>query len=284
MVNAYEPHEHVYEELNNRKGGKVVVRGAGIVASRILQRLCDDREKFHNDVEILHLFRTYHDKSHGPNIFLRRKAAHGWQYQGFNFPKGSWGGVYKFRLDKLEGEKRKELFDIMGGTTTPKRRLWIKQLAKGRAEGFYREFVGRVLSFEPTTDGTVNTTIEANNGDHLVVNANFVIDCTGLEADIAEHRLFDDLLQHSGAGRNVLNKLSVGHSFDIRGCENAPGQMYAVGSSTLGSYYAVVDTFLGLQYAALQVTDDLARRGLVKRIGVGRSLSQWFRWTRHRTP
>ena len=43
VVNAYEPHEHVYEDLK-RKPGVVVVRGGGIVASRVLQRLIDDRE------------------------------------------------------------------------------------------------------------------------------------------------------------------------------------------------------------------------------------------------
>ena len=44
VVNAYEPHEHVYEFLKTRPG-TVVVRGGGIVASRVLQRLFDDRER-----------------------------------------------------------------------------------------------------------------------------------------------------------------------------------------------------------------------------------------------
>ena len=38
MVSAYEQHEHVYETLKNRPG-VVVIRGGGIVASRVLQRL-----------------------------------------------------------------------------------------------------------------------------------------------------------------------------------------------------------------------------------------------------
>ncbi len=35
---------------------------------------------------------------------------------------------------------------------------------------------------------------------------------------------------------------------------------------TLGGYYAGVDSFLGLQYAALQITDDLAAK-LAGRVG-----------------
>ncbi len=43
VVNAYERHEHVHERLHQRPG-TVLVRGGGIVASRVLQRLIDDRD------------------------------------------------------------------------------------------------------------------------------------------------------------------------------------------------------------------------------------------------
>jgi hypothetical protein len=58
--------------------------------------------------------------------------------------------------------------------------------------------------------------------------------------------------------------------------------MFASGSATLGGPYAGVDSFLGLQYAALHITDELARLGFCRRIGVARSLSQWWRWARNR--
>ncbi len=58
VVNAYEPHEGVYEELRHRPG-TVVIRGSGIVASRILQRLIDDRDKYGLQTQIVHVFRTY---------------------------------------------------------------------------------------------------------------------------------------------------------------------------------------------------------------------------------
>lgn len=283
LVNAYEPHEHVYDELN-RKGGKVVVRGAGIVGSRILQRLIDDRDQFNNNVQILHLFRTYVSGPQGKSLFHRRPGGDGWAFQGFNWPKAAWTGQYRYQLEKASDEERAQLFRDWGGTTTPKRRLWLRQLGRGRKEGWYQEFVGEVIRFEPQTDGTVTTVIRAKTNDHLEVNANFVIDATGLEADIREHRLLADLLDFGGAQRNLLGKLQVEPNFQVRGCENPPGKMYAAGSITLGSYYATVDSFLGLQYAALQVMDDLARIGLVKRVGFGRSISQWLRWMRKAAP
>lgn len=176
------------------------------------------------------------------------------------------------------------LFRDWGGTTTPKRRLWLRQLSRGRKEGWYQEFVGEVVRFEPANDGTVTTVIKTKTDDHLEVSANFVIDATGLEADIREHRLLADLLDYGGAQRNVLGKLQVEPNFQVRGADSAPGKMYAAGSITLGSYYATVDSFLGLQYGALQVMDDLARQGLVKHVGVGRSFSQWMKWARKVAP
>jgi hypothetical protein len=277
VVNAYEPHEHVYEELKKRPG-TVIVRGGGIVASRILQRLIDDRDQFGTGVQIAHLFRTYVDSSHGPNVFMRRKGADGWAFQGFNWPKGAWGGQLKRRLEKASEEERKRLIDVMGGTNTPHRKLWIKQLERGRKEGWYKTYIGTVKEVVPG-EGSVVTRINTADGT-LELPAQYVIDATGLEADIKDHRYLADLLDHSGVGRNVKGRLDVEPTFELRGTRNGDGRMYAVGSTTLGGYYVGVDSFLGLQYAALQVVDDLARQGFCKRIGTVRSISQWLKWAR----
>jgi hypothetical protein len=283
VVNAYEPHEHVYEELM-RHPGKVLLRGGGIVASRVLQRLIDDRETRGAQTQIIHLFRTYVTSSHGPSPFMRRKGSDGWAYQGFNWPKGTWGGQLKFKMEKLEGEERKKLYQVMGGTNTPKRKLWQQQLKRGREQGFYHTVVGEVQEVVPAGDGTIITRIRTPQTGQVELPANYIIDATGLEADIAEHRLFADLLTHSGAGRNVMNRLDVERSFELRGTRSGAGRMYASGSPTLGGYYCGVDSFLGLQYAALQITDDLARQGFCQRIGTGRSVSQWWKWARNREP
>lgn len=280
VVNAYEPHEHVYEELKAHPS-TVVVRGGGIVASRILQRLIDDRDHAGAQTNIIHLFRTYVAGSHGPNIFMRRKGGDGWAYQGFNYPKSAWGGQLKKRTRHLEGADRADLYEVIGGTNTPIRRLWQQQLKRGRKEGFYSTYTGEVEQILPAPDGRIVTRIRDDRGV-LELPADFIIDGTGLEADVGEHRLLADLLEHGGVGRNPLQRLDVERSFELRGTRNGAGRMYATGTATLGGYFPGVDTFLGLQIASQEVCDDLASIGFCRRIGLARSTAQWLRWARNR--
>jgi hypothetical protein len=122
----------------------------------------------------------------------------------------------------------------------------------------------------------VEVAINTDQGPQ-VGTVDFVLDCTGLEADIREHRVLADLLDHSGAGRNPVGRLDVERSFEVRGTQNG-GKIYASGSATLGGYFPGVDTFLGLQIAAQEITDDLARRGACHRIGAARSVGQWLKY------
>jgi hypothetical protein len=281
VVSAYEDHEHVYNQLRTRPG-TVLIRGGGIVASRVLQRLMDDRAKFNTNVQIVHLFRTFISGPHGKNAWNRRPGSNGFAYQGFNYPKSVWGGQLKAKMRKLEGQDRAQAYDEMGGTNTPWRRSWQAQMKEGRDQGWYRLMAGTVNSMSVADDGKIVSSVKTDQGVYDVP-ADFVIDCTGLEADIAEHRVLKDLLDHGGAGRNPKGRLDVERTFELRGTASAPGVMYASGSATLGGYFPGVDTFLGLQVAAQEICDDLARRGFCKRIGTGRSVSQWLKWARNQT-
>ncbi len=280
VMNAYEPHENVYQDLRHRPG-TVVLRGGGIVASRVLQRLIDDRDFHGAQTTIIHLFRTYVTGSHGPSIFMRRRGADGWAYQGFNYPKAVWGGQLKSRMRRLEGQDRADLYKVIGGTNTPQRKLWQQQLARGRREGWYKTMVGEVDSVVPREpEGTVSR-IKTPNG-LLEVPADYIIDATGLEADIGEHRLLADLLEHGGAGRNPVGRLDVERTFEVRGTRNGTGRMYASGACTLGGYFPGVDTFLGLQISAQEIADDLIGQGFGHPLGPGRSTLQWLRWARNK--
>jgi hypothetical protein len=283
VVNAYEPHDQVYDELL-RRPSTVVVRGSGIVASRVLQRLLDDREKNGAQTTVIHLFRNYVDGPQGDSPMFRRPGAHGVAYQGFNFPKAAWGGQLKERLEKLDGPKRAELINKMGGTNTPFRADWQAQLSRGREAGYYQQRVGTVKRVEPGPNQTISTVIEDRDGRQAALEANVIIDATGLEADISENRLLADLLQHGGAGRNSYGRLDVSPSFEVLGTRAEPGRVYASGSITLGGYYAGVDSFLGLQYAALTIADDLAAQRAVAPLGPIRSAAEWWRWVRNRPP
>lgn len=281
VVSAYEDHEHVYE-FARTKPAVVMLRGGGIVASRVLQRLMDDRENFDLSTDIVHLFRTYVSGPHGPNAWNRRKGGDGFAYQGFNYPKSVWGGQLKSRMRRLEGNQRATAYKLMGGTNTPRRRSWQAQMQAGREGGWYRTMSGTVDQMM-VRDGKVVSQVRTPQGV-VDVSADFVIDCTGLEADIAEHRVLADLLEHCGADRNPLGRLDVERTFELRGSGSGTGVIYASGATTLGGYFPGVDTFLGLQIAAQEITDDLARRGFCPRIGLLRSTRQWLRWASDREP
>ena len=280
VVSAYEDHEHVYNQLRTRPG-TVLIRGGGIVASRVLARLMDDRAKYGLQTHIVHLFRTYISGSHGANMWARRKGGDGFAYQGFNYPKSVWGGQLKARMRRLEGEERAKAYKEMGGTNTPWRRTWQRQMNEGRAAGWYQVVTGTVENMMVRPDAKVVSVVKTSGGV-FEFPADFIIDCTGLEADIAEHRVLADLLDHGGAARNPVGRLDVERSFELRGAASPPGLMYASGSSTLGGYFPGVDTFLGLQVAAQEIADDLARRGFCRKLGPGRSTSQWLKWARNK--
>lgn len=283
VVNAYEPHEHVYQDLRHRPG-TVLVRGSGIVASRILQRLMEDNERQGARTSILHLFRTYIPGPHGDSLFMRRRGGDGFAYQGFNWPKASWGGQLKDRLEGLEGDQRRALLSVMGGTNTPKRKLWQGEIRLARERGYYHQYAGEVVEVMPGVERKIVTRVRSHDGTFFEVPADYIVDCTGLEGTLRDHRLLSDLLDHGGAGTNVVGRLDMAPTFEVRGTASEPGHLYASGSITLGGYYAGVDSFLGLQYAALAIADDLARRGYGRAIRVGRSIAQWWRWVRNVPP
>lgn len=284
FVNSYEPHEHVYHDLVVRPG-TVLVRGGGIAASAILQRLLDDREQHGTRTQVVHLLRTHVEGPHGPSRFMRRRGGGGWAYQGFNWPKASWGGQLKVRMEKLEGERRDELWQLLGGSTTPRRRHWQRQLREGREQGHYQTMAGELSHVEPGPDGTLRAYVRhRDTGGLQPLDVNFVIDATGLVGDIAEHRVLGDLLLHSGATRNSHGRLAVTPGFELTGARSGPGRMYAGGATVEGNYYAPADSLLGLQYTALRVCDDVARDGFCRRIGPARSISQWWKWMRRAAP
>jgi hypothetical protein len=276
VVNAYEDHEHVYESLRCRPG-TVLVRGGGIVASRVLERLIQDRAGYGLDTRIVHLFRTYVDGSHGPHRWARRRGGNGFAYQGFNYPKSAWGGVLKARMRRLEGDDRAELYDVIGGTTTAYRRSWDRQQEAGRREGWYRALTGTIEDMRVRADGAVSSRVRVADGT-LELLTDYVIDCTGLNADVGEHDLLRDLLTHGGAGRNPLGRMDVERTFEVRGTASGDGRLYLTGAAALGGYFPGVDTFLGLQIAAQEIVDDLARRGYGRRMGPWRSTSEWLKW------
>ncbi len=282
-VSAYEPHEHVYRLLA-RQGGTVLVRGAGITASRVIQRLVDERDASGRDIRILHLVRqTGAATSHRPR---GQHSADAWDYQTFNFPKGAAGGQLAQQLHDLDESERPAVLAVLGGTTSPRRREWQRQVRRGRAEGWYRLLVGTVTEIDglPGLGLRVSVVDATSPACTMSLDVDLMIDCTGLRSEATEHPLLGDLLRSGLARRNAIGQLEVDDHFEIREARSGPGRLYATGAMTLGSRIGPVDSFWGLTQAALCVCDDLAGQDFCARMGVRRSVSGWWRWLRGRQP
>jgi hypothetical protein len=284
VVNAYEPHEHVYQVLR-RRAGTVVIRGAGITASRVLQRLIDDRDDSGKAVQILHVFRNYVTKAQGP-LWFRRPGGDGWNYQAFSFPKAAGAGQLRQRLFRMDSAERAAFIQSMGGTTTAKRRGWQRQLRRARAEGFYHALDAEICAIEPSGRRRVKLLLDRDAEGEGVksIEVDFVIDCTGLELSVCDDPLISDLVENMEVSLNPLGGLDVGPHFEVRGSQSKAGQVYASGVIARGGYLAPVDSFWGFSHAALLICDDLAKRGFCARLSLVRSVITWLKLLANQEP
>ncbi|MEB3283040.1 MAG: FHA domain-containing protein [Lyngbya sp.] len=303
VVNAYEDHQHIYQQLE-QQGGTVILRGRGIVASRIIQRLYEAR-KSNSNIQILHLMRSPKAVGH---LFgkSRRRVENHFEFQPFNWPKACWGGELREKLETANFERRIQLLESWGGTTTASRQDWREIVNQGLTQGWYRIVFGTVEKVEKITGNRTLTTIKEQGLEaQIKLEADFIIDATGLEAKVQTNPLLNDLVTHYNLPLNSLGRLQVGNDFELvemrsvtvalktvktaivySGNATPKGRMYAAGAITLGGPYAPVDSFLGLQYAALQSVSSLAAIAApnVKKLGMLRSFSQWLKWVKNLSP
>ena len=281
VVNAYEPHDQVYDYLL-KNGGTVMLRGRGIVASRVLQKLWELRKQNPN-IGVLHLMRSPVKEGYKWGWSQREVNAH-WEFQPFNWPKSAWTGLQRRVLENADDEQRDFLLNSWGGTTTADRTDWREIVQEGLAEGWYDIFFGEVEHVEPCADDDrVVTYVKGNaNQPEARFLTHFIIDSTGLIAGVESHPLLGDLIKHYDLPRNPKGRLAVSNQFMLKGMENGEGRMYAAGVITLGGPHAAVDSFLGLQYAAHSSIEDLIHLDApgLKHIDGLRSFLQWTKWAR----
>jgi pSer/pThr/pTyr-binding forkhead associated (FHA) protein len=281
VVNAYEYHEHIYQQLLQR-GGIVMVRGRGIVASRVIQRLYEVRQHTSN-VRILHLMRAPALRGFRRGD-ARREGENSWDFKPLAWPKSCWGGSYLIKMEQADDHGRDQLINDWGGTNTAQRKDWRRMIKTGLREGWYQIGYGTVKRLEWTPTGQLAALVQSAQPGHQDnwLGADFVIDCTGLEQGLDAHTLLHDLVTHHQLGRNPKGRLKVSNDFEIMGMGNGAGHIYAAGIMTLGGPHAAQDSFLGLQYAALRSVDALAALHApgVHRINGLYSLRQWTRWVR----
>ncbi|MBA2634266.1 MAG: FHA domain-containing protein [Chloroflexi bacterium] len=285
IVNAYEPHSHIYDDLRKR-GGTVVLRGRGIVASRIIQRLWEERKR-QPKIEVVHLHRSRLTEGHRDGL-ARRMVDTEWEFQPFNWPKSAWTGEQRQRMERASMDERKDLLATWGGTTTADRRDWKRIVREGLKAGWYRPEYGVVRAAEPAPDGRVHLQVSNTlaGGGTLDLVADYVVDCTGLIASPDRAPLLADLVGTYHVPLNPLGRLQVSDDFEVLSMRHKGSRMFACGATTLGGPLSSVDSFLGLQYASFRAVDsmlDTAPRGLRSLQGLY-SARQWLRWARGVAP
>ncbi|MEM7539352.1 MAG: hypothetical protein AAF639_44760, partial [Chloroflexota bacterium] len=261
VVNAYEKHDHVYEHLKG-KGGVVLVRGRGIVASRIFQRLYETRH-YNPNISIIHLMRSPVTQGAVYERSQRLTENH-WEFQPFNWPKACWSGDLRKLLEDATDAERDQLLTAWGGTTTSDRNDWRKIISSGLRESWYQQRFGDVKKVEYDRNRNVLITSIHGRGHiqgQTELESDFIIDATGLESNIDAHPLLRDMMNHYKLHRNPQGRFKVRNDFEIDRMRNDDGRMYSSGVMTLGGPYAPVDSFLGLQYAALRSVDALVGAG-----------------------
>ena len=288
VVNAYEPHDHVYQHLE-QYGGTVMIRGRGIVASRIVQRVYEARAR-NPEIRLVHLMRS--PKPQGNKFGTsQRRVKHHYEFQPFNWPKACWGGELRIMLEKADPQQRQRLIADWGGTTTADRRDWQRIVEEGINQGWYKIEFGNVEKVERQHDCIITYIQEKKFKGQMRLEADFIIDATGLDANVKASPLLNDLVTHYNLSLNPLGRLSVSNDFELVEMDSpftqgGKGRMYAAGAITLGGPYAAVDSFLGLQYAALCSVDSLAKTKApgLHRLNFLSSFLQWLKWVANQSP
>lgn len=276
VVNAYENHDHVYDTLQ-KNGGVVIIRGRGIVASRILQRIYEVRQTHNAPLYVVHLMRSRNEMGNRYGMAERDVNNH-WEFQPFNWPKAAWGGDLRGKLEQASTQTQGQLLQAWGGTTTADRADWRDIVQMGLDDGWYQIQFGTVADVRSHPSGRIATQLE----DGTIWLSDFIVDATGLESGIDGNSLLKDLVEQYQLPRNAQNRLKVTPCFELEQMRNGSGRVYASGIITLGGPYAAVDSFLGLQYAALRSVNDLVALGAPRLHALNgfRSVGQWARWAR----
>jgi pSer/pThr/pTyr-binding forkhead associated (FHA) protein len=282
VVNAYEPHDHIYEQLG-KNGGTVLLRGDGTIACRVLQRIYQVRRSHsQQQIKVIHLWPQAKEADRAIGI-AQRPVNLNYEVQTLEWPKACWGGEYKMRLAAATIEQQQQFLRGWEGATIPQRRDWQKMLVGGISKGWYKQIIGQVEVVEANAPG-LSIFLQ---GGTAPIKADYVIDATGLAGSVMDSQLLADLVQQYQVVLNTRGQFVVSPEFAIDSLNNgSTGRVYGAGITTAGNSYGPVDSFLGLQYGALAAVCDLTDRGApgLKKLNGFYSGLQWLRWMMNRPP
>lgn len=270
LSTAYDDNTAALDTVANR-GGHVIVRGSGSAALQLLERLTRARARHGRDVHIWHVTRSWPDGSSGRDEQL------GFRHQALDFPRSAWSGTLRDEVASLDEAERLDTIERLGAPTVRPRRKGMDLLEAGRREGWYDAVVGEIDSITEAGN-RLSTVVRLQNGKRMTVSGDHFFDATGLDPEARHHPLVADLLAFSPVSTNRLGGLRVDESWMVEGGASGDGRMFATGSTARGAHHGPIDSFLGLQQAALSVADALAEAGVGDQLTPLRSARGWFQW------
>ena len=146
-----------------------------------------------------------------------------------NWPKACWGGDLREVLEKANDSERDALIKTWGGTTTADRRDWREIVDRSLREGWYTIQFGNVSAVVPNPNGGTLTKVTGNTGEQAV-NADFIVDATGLDAEVKYNPMLEDLVSHYQLPLNPRRRLAVNNKFEIQAMRQRQGRIYAIGA------------------------------------------------------
>ena len=273
---VYDKHEHLYK-LAEAEGGTVVLRGRGIAASRVLERLLKISEK-QPKLKVLHLMNSKLTGEGAP-IRINRRT------QSFNFPKDAFGGHKAERYMKLERDDRKDFIDSFGQTTTPMRKHWTKLMSQATKRGQYSIQVGTIAADEN------RIFVDPKGVGAAIRDIVGFIDATGLIRDPQNTDLFRSLASTGDVVFDGNGFLKVSERFELTNSNHSKSNIFAGGNLALGGPYSPVDSFSGINLNGHIVAHEIIRR-LTNSKDVRKpiidspvaSAAAWLRWARGVAP
>lgn len=270
LTTAYDDNEAALATIAKR-GGHVIVRGAGEAALQLLGRLADARRRHGREIHVWHVVRSWPDGSTGRDERL------GFRHQALEFPRSAYTGSLRDELAALDEDDRVEAIELLGAASVRPHRRGHDPLAAARDEGWYDAVVGEVQTITEK-DSRIAAVVRLQNGERMTVSGDHFFDAVGLETDAGVHPLVADLLAFSPVTTTSLGGLRVDDQWAVVGGASGDGRMFATGSTARGARLGPVDSFLGLQQAALSIADSLAAAGVGAPLSPLRSARGWLQW------
>lgn len=270
LTTAYDDNDAALATIA-RRGGHVIVRGAGEAALQLLGRIADARRHHGRDIHVWHVVRSWPDGSSG------RTERLGFRHQPLDFPRSAYTGSLRDEVAALDEDDRLEAIGQLGVATVRPHPRGHDPLADARGDGWYDAVVGEVRSI--TDKGRrIAAVVRLQNGERMTVEGDHFFDAVGLDTDTTAHPLVADLVAFSPVTTNALGGLRVDEQWAVDGGDSGEGRMFATGSTARGARLGPVDSFLGLQQAALSIADTLAAAGVGHPLTPLRSARGWFQW------